>query len=159
MNDTAGKEPSYFDKLHDRFFKELPNGAQAELRRCASVEDTRYTPALYRLLLTDRQVTDAQARLAYMLPVCPQKNGGAHPGAVLVAARVSEQRVMQIARAHRTNPEDALTGLRRVVQHSEGMMPWAKIARLISRWRKDDVQELVEGYFLNLHKLDKGAKS
>ena len=159
MNDPAAKEPSYFEVLHDRFSKELPNGARAELRRCVLVEDTRYTPALYRLLLSDRQITEAQTRLAYMLPFCPIKDGKAHPGAVLVAAGVSEERVMQIARTHRTNPSDALTGLRRVVQHAEGKMPWVKLARLVSRWRTEDVRELVEGYFLNLHKLDKGAQS
>jgi CRISPR system Cascade subunit CasB len=146
-----------FAAYHARF-KSLPNGAKASLRRAAEPDALRDTPGLYRLF-AGAKPSEQQVRLAFLLPWCPDLSSG-KTFAALCAEAISEDRIMQIARA---NPPDDLIALRRVVMQLHPAVGWVELAPLLWFWgtnkKRQAKRQLVERYYIALHKLDQGVKA
>lgn len=146
-----------FSEYHARF-QSLPNGPRAGLRRAAEPDALRETPGLYRLFPGARP-SDQQVRLAFFLPWCPELSTG-KTFATLCADAISEDRIMQIARA---NPPDDLIALRRLVMQLHPAVGWLDFAPLVWFWGKNRTRQakrqLVERYYIALHKIDQGVKA
>lgn len=139
-----------FADVHARF-KQLPNGAQAELRRVSEPDALRDTPGLYRLFPGARP-TDQQARLAFLLPWCPQLKTD-KIFAALCADVISEDRIIQIARG--SWPSDFIA-LRRLVMQLHPAVGWMDAAHIAWLWGTKRKRQLVEDYYIALHRLDQG---
>ncbi|EXJ14557.1 CRISPR-associated protein Cse2 [Imhoffiella purpurea] len=149
-------EETDFAAYHARF-KRLPKGAQADLRRVAEPDDLRDTPGLYRLFPGGRP-SDQEVQAAFFLPWCPKLATGTRFMA-LCADRISEERIIQIARA---NPPDDLVALRRLVMQLHPDVGWLDLAPLAWYWGRKKKgptkRRFIEGYYIALHKLDQGDK-
>lgn len=145
-----------FAEYHARF-ERLPNGAKAGLRRAVEPDDLRDTPGLYRLFPGSKP-SRQEVQLAFFLPWCPEL-GTRTSFMSLCADSVSEERIMQIARA---NLPDDLIALRRLVMQLHPAVGWLDLAPLLWFWGKkkkgSSKRRLVEGYYIALHKLDQGDK-
>lgn len=146
-----------FAEVHDRF-QQLSNGAQAELRRASELDALRDTPGLYRLFPGARP-SDQQARLAFLLPWCPHLKMD-KTFAALCADAVSEDRIMQIARA---SPPSDIVALRRLVIQLHPAVGWLDLARTAWFWgktrKRPAKRQLVEDYYIALHRLDQGTEA
>jgi CRISPR system Cascade subunit CasB len=145
-----------FAEYHARF-ERLPNGAKAGLRRAAEPDDLRDLPGLYHLFPGSRP-SNQETLLAFFLPWCPALNS--NTGFMnLCANSISEERIMQIARA---NPPDDLIALRRLVMQLHPAVGWLDLAPLLWYWGSKKTgsskRRLVEGYYIALHKIDQGDK-
>ena len=136
-----------------RRFNELPRGARAGLRRASTPEELRTTPGLYRLFPGARP-NDQQLRQAFVVPWCEHERGRREFGAVC-ADKIAEDRIIQIARA---NPPDDLVGFRRLIMQLRTEIGWMDIAGTLFYWGPRAKRQLVEDYYISLHKLDKGDK-
>jgi len=134
-----------FVALRARFESEaFPTGARAELRRLADVESAALCPALYRLFLGQKP-DDRHLRLAFLLPCCKHDAKAKSLGTQLSKAKVSEARVLQVARAHA--PLD-LIQLRRLLSHIEPAVNWAEFGKVVWLWGERAKRKLVEDYYL-----------
>lgn len=122
----------------------FPNGARAELRRAAEPKSVALCPALYRLFPGQRP-DDRHLRIAFLLPCCKQDAKARSLGAQLAVAKVSEARVLQVARAQA--PLD-LVQLRRLLTHIEPAVSWLDFGKLIWFWGERTKRQLVEDYYL-----------
>lgn len=144
-----------FVALRARFESEtFSNGARAELRRLPDMESVALCPALYRLFPGQRP-DDRHLRLAFMLPCCKHDAKARSLGAQLAEAKVSEARVLQVARTH--SPLD-LIQLRRVLTHAEPAVNWADFGKTLWFWGARARRQLVEDYYLAQFTPAKGAQ-
>jgi CRISPR system Cascade subunit CasB len=145
-----------FAEYHARF-ERLPNGAKAGLRRAAEPDDLRDLPGLYHLFPGGRP-SNQETQLALFLPWCPELNSNTG-FMTLCANSISEERIMQIARA---NPPDDLIALRRLVMQLHPAVGWLDLASFLWGWdkktKRSNKRRLVEGYYIALYKLDQGDK-
>jgi len=135
-----------------RRFNQLPPGAIAAMRRVGEPDELRETPGLYRLFAGVRP-SDQQVRTAFVQPWC-QKASGEKSLAALCAEKISEARIIQIARAG--FPGD-LIAFRRLVIQLQPALGWLEVARPVWYWGPTTKRRLVEDYYIALHKLEKGA--
>lgn len=129
-------------------------GARAELRRLPDPDSVALCPALYRLF-PGQKLGDRHRRLAFLLPCCKHDSRAKHVGAQLAAAKVTEARVLQVARAQK--PID-LIQLRRLLSHIEPVVDWAEFGRMIWKWNNFEKRRLVESYYLAKFAPAKGDK-
>jgi CRISPR system Cascade subunit CasB len=135
-------------------YENLQPGQRAELRRAPDLEELTSTPALYRLFPGQRP-DDRHLRLAFLLPWCRHAAGAPSFGAQLVAAKVSEQRVIQMARSE--GPA-ALVHLRRLAMHVEPAVDWTAFGETLWFWGSRAKRKLVEDFYLAQSGLLKGEK-
>ncbi len=134
-----------FVALKARFDSEaFPNGARAELRRVAEPDDVALLPALYRLF-PGQKPDDRHRRVAFLLPCCKHDAKVKSFGAQLVAGKVSEARVLQVARAQ--TPLD-LIQLRRLLAYIKPAVNWQEFGKMIWFWGERAKRQLVEDYYL-----------
>lgn len=131
-----------------RRFGDLGPGAKADLRRAATPDQLRDTPGLYRLFPGHRPTPD-QVNAAFLIAWCEREVGGTKI-APACAEKVAEARIIQIARA--PYPED-LIAFRRVVIQLQPQLGWQEIAPLAWDWNQETKRELVEAYYIVIHKL------
>lgn len=144
-----------FVALRARFESEaFSNGARAELRRLPDLESVALCPALYRLF-PGQKPDDRHLRLAFLLPCCKHDAKAKPLGAQLAKEKVSEARVMQVARAH--SPLD-LIQLRRLLTHIEPAVNWAEFGKTLWYWNPLSKRQLVENYYLAQFTPAKGAQ-
>ncbi len=144
-----------FVALRARYESEaFPTGARAELRRLADPESVALCPALYRLFPSQKP-DDRYLRLAFLLPCCKHDARAKSLGAQLAAAKVSEARVLQVARAQ--VPLD-LIQLRRLLAHVEPAVNWSEFGKAIWYWNDLAKRKLVEDYYLAKFTPIKGDK-
>ncbi|MBK5968114.1 hypothetical protein CCR91_04865 [Thiorhodovibrio winogradskyi] len=136
-----------------RHFQSLPAGAQASMRRAAFPDELREMPGFYRLFPGARP-SNRDVRLAYCLPWCEHLQPSASLGPLLVDG-ISEERIIQIARA--SHPSD-LQLFRRVVMQLKHSIGWMAIASMLWFWGTNVKHSLVENYFIALHQLEKGQE-
>ncbi len=129
-------------------FEQLGNGAQAELRRCATPDDVAMLPAFYRLFFGE---TDARhRRVAFFLPYVKQSSHSNNSlGAVLAHGNISEQRLFQVLRSE--SPND-LIQLRRLVKQVEPKLDWAQFSQQLFFWNNDKKRRILEHFFMNQSK-------
>lgn len=132
----------------------FPTGARAELRRVAEPESVGLCPALYRLF-PGQKPDDRHLRIAFLLPCCKHDAKAKFLGAQLAAAKVSEARVLQVARAQA--PLD-LIQLRRLLAHIEPAVNWQEFGKMIWFWGERAKRQLVEDYYLAKFAPAKGDK-
>lgn len=134
-----------FVALRARFESEaFSNGARAELRRLPDLESVALCPTLYRLF-PGQKPDDRHLRLAFLLPCCKHDAKAKSLGAQLAKAKVSEARVLQVARAQ--SPLD-LIQLRRLLTHVEPAVDWAEFGKALWFWNPLAKRQLVENYYL-----------
>ncbi|NCA69760.1 MAG: CRISPR-associated protein Cse2 [Sphingobacteriia bacterium] len=138
-----------------RRFERLPPGSKSPMRRVAKPEDLYLTPGLYRLFPGSRP-NSQQIRTAFILPWCQQMTGGQSLGA-LCAQKISEARVIQIARSETGEDED-LVAFRRLIIQLQPALGWQETAPWVWFWGRNKKRRLVEDYYMSLHHLDQGAK-
>ena len=144
-----------FVALRRRYDDEkFPTGARAELRRVAEPDDVALTPALYRLFPGQRP-DDRHLRLAFLLPCCKHTAKSKSLGAQLAEAKVSEARVLQVARAR--TPLD-MVQLRRLLIHIEPTVDWSEFGRMIWYWNDRAKRQLVEDFYITRFNPSKGEK-
>ena len=144
-----------FVALRARFESEaFSNGARAELRRLSDMESVALCPALYRLF-PGQKPDDRHLRLAFLLPCCKHDVKAKSLGAQLAKAKISEARVLQVARAH--SPLD-LIQLRRLLTHTEPAVNWAEFGKTLWFWGDRARRQLVEDYYLAQFTPAKGAQ-
>lgn len=132
----------------------FPTGARAELRRAAEPESVALCPALYRLF-PGQKPDDRHRRIAFLLPCCKHDAKAKSLGAQLAAAKLSEARVLQVARAQ--SPLD-LVQLRRLLAHIEPVVNWQEFGKMIWFWGEQAKRQLVEDYYLAKFTPAKGDK-
>lgn len=144
-----------FVALRARFESEaFSNGARAELRRLPDMESVALCPALYRLF-PGQKPDGRHLRLAFLLPCCKHDAKAKSLGTQLAKAKVSEARVLQVARAH--SPLD-LIQLRRLLAHINPAVNWAEFGKTLWYWGDRARRQLVEDYYLAQFPLAKGAQ-
>lgn len=144
-----------FVALRARFESEaFSNGARAELRRLPDMETVALCPALYRLF-PGQKPDDRHLRLAFLLPCCKHDAKAKSLGTQLAKAKVSEARVLQVARAH--SPLD-LIQLRRLLAHINPAVNWAEFGKTLWFWSPLSKRRLVEDYYLAQFTTAKGAQ-
>lgn len=144
-----------FAALKARFESEaFPNGARAELRRVADPETVAFCPGLYRLF-PGQKPDERHLRLAFMLPCCDHDPKAPALGTQLAKAKVSEARVLQVARSK--SPLD-LIQLRRLLAHVEPAVNWQEFGKTLWFWGERAKRELVEAYYLAQFTPAKGDK-
>lgn len=144
-----------FVALKNRYDDEkFPTGARAELRRAAEPDDVALAPALYRLF-PGQHSTDRHLRLAYFLPCCKHAAKAKSLGAQLAEAKVSEARVLQVARAQA--PLDVVQ-LRRLLTHIEPTVDWSEFGRMVWYWNDRAKRQLVEDFYIARFSPAKGDK-
>ncbi|MEW5824361.1 MAG: type I-E CRISPR-associated protein Cse2/CasB [Pseudomonadota bacterium] len=144
-----------FVALRARFDSEaFSNGARAELRRLPDLESVSLCPALYRLF-PGQKPDDRHLRLAFLLPCCKHDARAKSLGAQLAKEKVSEARVLQVARSQ--SPLD-LIQLRRLLMHIEPAVNWAEFGRALWFWNPLSKRQLVEDYYLAQFSPAKGDK-
>jgi CRISPR system Cascade subunit CasB len=130
-------------------FERLTRGQQAELRRVAKPDDVTGVPAFYRLFpgeCTDPREKHRRERIAFLLPWAPKHTPSAESlGRQLAKGKVSETRVYQVVRAN--SPNDFIQ-LRRLVQHIEPRLDWAKFGETLYYWGDNAKRRLLEGFFI-----------
>lgn len=132
----------------------FPTGARAELCRVAEPDDVAFTPALYRLFPGQRP-DERHLRLAYLLPHCRHAPKAKSLGAQLAEAKVSEARVLQVARSHA--PLD-LVQLRRLLTHIEPAVDWSEFGRTVWYWNDRAKRQLVEDFYIGRFTPAKGER-
>lgn len=132
----------------------FPTGARAELRRVAEPELVALCPALYRLF-PGQKPDDRHRRIAFLLPCCKHDAKAKSLGAQLAAGKVSEARVLQMARAQA--PLD-LIQLRRLLTHIQPAVNWQEFGKIIWCWGERAKRQLVEDYYLAKFTPAKGDK-
>jgi CRISPR system Cascade subunit CasB len=143
-----------FVALRARFESEaFSSGARAELRRLPDMDSAALCPALYRLF-PGQKPDDRHLRLAFVLPCCKHDAKAKSLGTQLAKAKVSEARVLQVARAQ--SPLD-LIQLRRLLTHAEPAVHWAEFGKMLWYWGDRARRQLVEDYYLALFTPAKGA--
>jgi len=144
-----------FVALRARYESEaFSNGARAELRRLPDMESVALCPALYRLFPGQRP-GDHHRQVAFLLPCCKHDAKAISLGAQLAKGKVSEARVLQVARAQ--SPLD-LIQLRRLLAHIEPAVNWAEFGRALWFWNPLSKRQLVEDYYLAQFSPAKGDK-
>lgn len=144
-----------FVALRTRFESDaFSNGARAELRRLPDLESVPLCPALYRLF-PGQKPDDRHLRLAFFLPCCKHDAKAKSLGTQLAKAKISEARVLQVARAH--SPLD-LIQLRRLLTHTEPTLNWAEFGKTLWYWGDRARRQLVEDYYLAQFTPAKGAQ-
>ena len=132
----------------------FPTGARAELRPVAEPEDVAFTPALYRLF-PGQKPDDRHLRLTFLLPCCKHAPNAKSLGAQLAEAKVSEARVLQVARSHA--PLD-MVQLRRLLAHIEPTVNWSEFGRMVWYWNDRAKRQLVEDFYIARFNPAKGDK-
>ncbi|MGH8578630.1 MAG: type I-E CRISPR-associated protein Cse2/CasB [Gammaproteobacteria bacterium] len=125
-------------------FENLTPGQKAELKRVAAPEDVAGIPAFYRLFPGDRPAPWCQ-RMAFVLPWAPKHVPGAQSLGRQLAKDVSEMRIYQVVRA--SSPNDFIQ-LRRLVQHIEPRLDWAKFGKTLYYWGDNAKRRLLEDFFI-----------
>jgi CRISPR system Cascade subunit CasB len=144
-----------FVALKARFDSEaFSNGARAELRRVAEPDEVALLPALYRLF-PGQKPDDRHLRLAFLLPCCKHAANAKSLGAQLVASKIAEARVLQVARSKA--PLD-LIQLRRLLTYAQPVVDWQAFGRTLWFWNEKSKRQLVEDFYLAQFTPAKGAK-
>lgn len=144
-----------FVALKARFDSEdFSNGARAELRRVADLGEVALLPALYRLFPGQRP-DDRHYRIAFLLPCAKHAANAKALGAQLAAAKVSEARVLQVARSR--SPLD-MVQLRRLLSHAGVAIDWNVFGRMLWYWNDISKRQLVEDFYLAQFTPAKGVK-
>lgn len=144
-----------FVALKARFDSEaFSNGMRAELRRVAEPEEVALLPALYRLFPGQRP-DERHYRIAFLLPCAKQAANAKSLGAQLAAAKVSEARVLQVARSR--SPLD-MVQLRRLLGHAGVAIDWNVFGKMLWYWNDISKRQLVEDFYLAQFTPAKGAK-
>lgn len=142
-----------FPAMRSRY-ESLAPGARAELRRAAEPYDLGLTAAFYRLFPGER-ADERRLRLAFLLPWCSQRSGAKTLGTQLAEAKVTEARVLQMARA--SAPLD-IVQLRRLVMHVEPAVEWSDFGRTLWYWNDRAKRKFVEDFYLAKFTPVKGDK-
>lgn len=144
-----------FVALKARFDSEaFPNGARAELRRVAELDDVALLPALYRLFPGQRP-DERYQRIAFLLPHARHAANAKSLGAQLASAKFSEARVLQVARSRA--PQD-LIQLRRLLIHADLAVDWQAFGKTLWYWNAISKRQLVEDFYLAQFTPAKGAR-
>lgn len=134
--------------------EQFPTGARAELRRVTEPNDLTLTSALYRLF-PGQHPTERHLRVAYLIPCCKHAAKAKSIGAQLAEAKVSEERILQVARARA--PLD-MVQLRRLLTHIEPTVDWSELGRMVWFWEPKDKRKLVEDFYIARFNTAKGSK-
>jgi CRISPR system Cascade subunit CasB len=144
-----------FVTLKARFDSEaFPNGARAELRRVAELEDVALLPALYRLF-PGQKPDERYQRIAFLLPCAKHAPNAKSLGAQLAAAKIAEARVLQVARSR--SPLD-IVQLRRLLSHADVAIDWQAFGKTLWYWNDISKRQLVEDFYLAKFTPAKGVK-
>lgn len=144
-----------FVALKARFDSDaFPSGARAELRRVADLDEVALLPALYRLFPGQRP-DERHYRIAFLLPCAKHAANAKSLGAQLATAKVSEARVLQVARSR--SPLD-MVQLRRLLSHAGVAIDWNDFGKMLWYWNDISKRHLVEDYYLAQFTPAKGAK-
>lgn len=141
-------QQSDFRDLYRRYTTALDAGLQAALRRVATPEDLRDTPAIYRLFHEARP-NDQRLRVVFLLPWCEQCKEGSENkaksfGALLAEAEVNKNRLFQMVRAD--EPQD-LIALRRLAIQIKPTLDWGKFGETLYYWNHKNKRGIVEDFF------------
>jgi CRISPR system Cascade subunit CasB len=144
-----------FVALKARFDSEaFPNGARAELRRASEPSEVVLLPALYRLF-PGQKPDERYQRLAFLLPYARQATNAKPLGAQLTGAKISEARVLQVARSR--SPMD-IVQLRRLLSHADVAVDWQSFGKTLWYWNALSKRQLVEDFYLAQFTPAKGGK-
>ncbi len=142
-------------------WKQLDNGASAQIRRIAEPQDLRDIPAFYRLVQPfgwdDPKNQQALLRMVFCLSAgkeaithrekSPEQAYGISIGKALATSGViNERRVFQLIRADK--PADMIQ-LRRLIAHAQPTLDWGLLARQLVWWGKRERQQLLEDFVLS----------
>jgi len=130
------------------------NGLRAELRRIAGLDEVALLPALYRLF-PGQKPDERHRRIAFLLPCARHASNAESLGAQLVAAKVAEARVLQVARSK--SPLD-LIQLRRLFQHADPTVDWQSFGKRLWYWNELSKRQLVEEFYSSKFTSSKGAR-
>jgi CRISPR system Cascade subunit CasB len=144
MNALPNPDLPDFLALYEHFKKTLTPGQKADLRRVAEPDDLVMTPALYRLFPGQRPGT-RHLRLAFLLPWCAHGENAQPLAKQLVDKKVTETRVIQVARAE---PDADLIQLRRLVMHIKPTVNWKEFGKTLWYWGDRTKRTLVEDFYL-----------
>lgn len=128
-------------KFDDEAFS---NGARAALRRAAKLEELELLPALYRLFPGKNPDIRYQC-IAFLLPYARHSDKAKSIGAQLAAAKISEARVLQVARS--PFPLD-LEQLRRLLKQIDTAVDWKKFGESLWYWSEHSKRQIVKDYYL-----------
>lgn len=131
----------------------LSNGDRAALRRVDDLDALELCPALYKLFPGQRPHT-GHLRLAFLLPFCQQNKAADSIGAQLAREKVSESRILQVARSK--SPMDMIQ-LRRLLTHVEPAVNWSEFGKALWYWNARSRRQFVEDYYLKLYTSSKGV--
>lgn len=126
-------------------YKNLTPGQKAELRRLADPEEAGGKPAFYRLF-PGQQATPQRQRLAFLLPWAEHRAGAKPLGAQLAQAKVSETRIYQMVRSE---PENDLIQLRRLLQHAKPALDWEHFGKTLHYWGAQSKRQILEQFFIH----------
>lgn len=142
------KLPEFMALYHG--WKQLSNGARAELRRIAKPEELLKIPAFYRLYSGKAHAEWeklAYQRLIFCLPYIKHIPENIGLGKALTKGKgVSEKRLFQVVRSD--EPNDMIQ-LRRILQMTEPSVNWTQAATTLWYWNDRSKRDLLEDYFLN----------
>ncbi|MBN8766823.1 MAG: type I-E CRISPR-associated protein Cse2/CasB [Thiobacillus sp.] len=132
----------------------LNNGDRAALRHAAKPSDMELLPGLYRLF-PGLDTGEPHHRIAYLLPYARHAANAKPLGAQLAAAKISEARVLQVARS--ASPTD-IEQLRRLLRQLDTALDWKAFGKLLWDWDEFSKRKLVKDYYLAKFTLAKGDK-
>lgn len=134
------KQPDFKD-LWARWGR-LGTGPKAELRRVRNLKELLDIPAFYRL--TGNQSWPGLQRVVFCIPWATHREHAGSLGSALAQAKLSEKRLFQIIRS--TEPND-LIQLRRILQHVQPKVDWARLGKQLYWWQAADKQRLIEDFY------------
>ena len=144
----AVKEKPDFVRLYAHFdeLKNRVSGLEAEIKRCASLDDLTEIPSFYRLM-AETGTHQGWQRVAFFLPYVKHKEGADNLGKQLAKGGVSEMRLFQVIRSE--SPNDIIQ-LRRLVQQVKPTVDWHYFGPMLFYWDYNDSnkRQLLEDYFL-----------
>ncbi|EIZ8954298.1 type I-E CRISPR-associated protein Cse2/CasB [Cronobacter sakazakii] len=141
-------------------WRDLDNGARAQLRRVASPDELKDIPVFYRLVKPFNWETSGQKHALLRMVFCltagnnaithqPSEEGkpAKSLGCVLAqSGKINERRVYQLIRAE--SPND-LIQLRRLLVQAEPTLDWVHLANMLLYWGTHQKRRLLEDFVLS----------
>ncbi|MDP1698372.1 MAG: type I-E CRISPR-associated protein Cse2/CasB [Xanthomonadaceae bacterium] len=131
----------------------MTNGDRAALRHAAKPSDMELLPGLYRLF-PGLDTVGPHHRIAYLLPYARHATNAKSLGVQLAAARISETRLLQVARSD--SPTD-IELLRRLLRQLDTALDWKTFGGMLWHWNEHSKRQLVKAYYLAKFTPAKGA--
>ena len=137
-----------------RSFTNLTPGQQAELRRVSDPDDLRDYASVYRLFPGHR-LHPGHLRVAFLLPWIEHAENAPGLSRQWVDAKVSDARVLQVARSDEPND---LIQFRRLAMQVKPRVDWSTFWKTLWYWGPRAKRDLVENFYLAKFEPLKGGK-